>query len=207
MTRRPPSAKRAVGRVCCRSSEVGEVERRERVLRRASCSTQRGDRTRRRRLPASTQPVSATTISGSVERRASARRSARAPGVDDPCDAAASRRSESRRLVPLAARAAGSVGARATADLHRAPAGRDLRPAARASRSSPRSLGFDAFFRSDHYLRIGERRRPARPDRRVGDARGARPRDDDASGSARSSRRSRSAIPARSRSRSRRPTR
>ena len=31
-------------------------------------------------------------------------------------------------------------------------------------------LGFGAFFRSDHFLAHGHRR-PARPDRRVGDAR------------------------------------
>jgi hypothetical protein len=63
--------------------------------------------------------------------------------------------------------------------------------------------GFDGFFRSDHYLTMGSRP-TARANGRLGDARrarGARPR---GSGSARSSRRPRSAIPGRWRSRSRR---
>ena len=38
-------------------------------------------------------------------------------------------------------------------------------------------LGFDAFFRSDHYMRIGRGRPRPRVDRRVGDARRARSRD------------------------------
>ena len=47
-------------------------------------------------------------------------------------------------------------------------------------------LGFDAFFRSDHYLHIGEGPLGVRVDRRVAHARRARPRDLGASGSARS---------------------
>ena len=38
-------------------------------------------------------------------------------------------------------------------------------------------LGFDAFFRSDHYLRMGVGGRPARPDRRLDHPRRTRPRD------------------------------
>ena len=45
-------------------------------------------------------------------------------------------------------------------------------------------LGFGAFFRSDHYLGDGHRR-AARPERRLGDAGRAGPRDQHASGSAR----------------------
>jgi hypothetical protein len=55
----------------------------------------------------------------------------------------------------------------APTDLHRAPAGRLLRPAAGGS-PVPESLGFDAFFRSDHYLSMGSGRRAARAHRRLG---------------------------------------
>ena len=44
-------------------------------------------------------------------------------------------------------------------------------------------LGFDAFFRSDHYLAMGEVVRPARPDRRLDHPGRHRPRDLARSGS------------------------
>ena len=67
--------------------------------------------------------------------------------------------------------------------------------------------GFDAFFRSDHYLVMGDERRPAGPDRRLDHAGRPGPRDEAGSSSARWSARPRSAIPACSRSPSRRSTR
>ena len=68
-------------------------------------------------------------------------------------------------------------------------------------------LGFGAFFRSDHYLRIRPGDGAARADRRVDDARRARARDEHDPARARWSPRRRSGCPGRSRSRSRRSTR
>ena len=43
-----------------------------------------------------------------------------------------------------------------SADLHRAPAGRHATTTCSPSPRPPRTLGFDAFFRSDHYLAMGD---------------------------------------------------
>ena len=60
----------------------------------------------------------------------------------------------------------GSVRRDGPPHLHRAPAGRHLRPAPRRGPLAE-ELGFDAFFRSDHYLKMGDVVGLPGPDRRV----------------------------------------
>ena len=69
------------------------------------------------------------------------------------------------------------------------------------------ALGFGAFFRSDHYLKMGDVSGLPGPTDAWLTLAGARPRDRRPSASARSSRRSRSAAPVSSRSPSPRSTR